>query len=383
MDQATVIKVALDKISDQVHVEVGELKARLLAAEQLIASGGRSDRGFSSADSIGTRAAGALAEDQAFMLAASSAARGMKTSPLVARVNVDGGLRAALVGEGGSSTGASSTVPGAPSRGVMVGQAQRPLTLLDVLPSRPVTGDAVESIRIHTSSDADYQLEHGAAKKELDFEGDPIRSEIATVAGWTAASRQVLADHVALQATVDRVIRGKVLSKLEREIVRGAGGPGEIDGLWSIATPFVPSSSVHAENRADRIGEALMVMDAAGYSPSIVVLHPEDWFRLLVTKDQDDGYLFGSPSAPLAPSLWSRTVVTSSSLEIGDGLVIDPAHVTILDREQLSVQVSNQHADFFTRNLVAILAELRAGLEVTDALAVLKFDFDGIAASEA
>lgn len=51
-------------------------------------------------------------------------------------------------------------------------------------------------------------------------------------------------------------------------------------------------------------------------------------------------------------------------------------HVSVLDREQPSVMLSNSHKDYFTRNLVAILGELRAGLEVRDGFAVYRMDLN-------
>ena len=60
----------------------------------------------------------------------------------------------------------------------------------------------------------------------------------------------------------------------------------------------------------------------------------------------------------------------------GKALIIDTSFVTLLDREQINVLLSNSHEDFFIRNLVAILGELRAGLEVTDLQAVYRVDLD-------
>ena len=100
-----------------------------------------------------------------------------------------------------------------------------------------------------------------------------------------------------------------------------------------------------------------------------------------MSKSEDGEYLFGSPTAPMGEVFWNGTVVASPSVPEGEGLTIDTRFTTVLDREQMSIMVSNTHKDYFTRNLVAILGEMRAGLEVTDARAVYQFDFDGEASS--
>lgn len=59
---------------------------------------------------------------------------------------------------------------------------------------------------------------------------------------------------------------------------------------------------------------------------------------------------------------------------------IDASLVTVLDREQMSVVLSDTHAEYSVCNLVAILGELRAGLKILDTAAVRKFDLPPIVA---
>ena len=137
------------------------------------------------------------------------------------------------------------------------------------------------------------------------------------------------------------------------------------------ATAYAP---VVGETVADIIGEALQAQSNDGYQPNLVLMNPLDWFRLQITRNNetDEEYLFGSPTLPLPPSLWNTRVVTPASMPAGTVLTIDTSFVTVLDREQMSVMASNTHADYFIRNLVAILGELRAGLEILDTRAVFK-----------
>jgi HK97 family phage major capsid protein len=52
---------------------------------------------------------------------------------------------------------------------------------------------------------------------------------------------------------------------------------------------------------------------------------------------------------------------------------------TLYDRWTPRVEVSTEHADFFTRNLVAILAEQRLALAVKQAAALTYGDFGNVA----
>lgn len=357
---------AVSGFKARVDEHTAELNARMQTLEQIVAKHDTqgSGRFMSGAGAgIAAQALDGLREDGGFR---HLAAGNMGT----ARITVPASISAALTQGSGTSSG------GMPSRiedGGIAAPVARPLALLDVLPRRPVTSDTVDFVQIRGDAEAGEQLIEGDEKQQIDLEGVPVRVEIATVAGWSPASKQVLSDHAGLQAVINTTLTNKVMAKLERLIIQGGTGSNasRIEGLLSQAIPFVPTV---AQNQADVLGEAVASMRDAGYSPSIIVLNALDWFALQTIKTNDDAYVMGNPAAPAAPALWGCAVVLSSSLQRGDALVIDPNHVSILDREAASVMVSNSHADYFTRNLVAVLAELRAGLEVRDTGALRLID---------
>lgn len=291
-----------------------------------------------------------------------------------ARATLSAGIKAALTNDQGTSNGG---LPNQPERRGIVGQVLAPLNLLQALPSRPVSADSVEFIQLNTNGEAGIQAVEGDEKQNLDFDGTLVKASIATIAGHTTASRQVLADHAALQGQIDRTLRGKVLAKLENQLINGDGTNGSILGLIPQSTIFVSTTPIQALNALDLVGEAQARMRSNGYNPAMVIINPMDWFSMTVTKTTDNDYLFGSPVTPATPSLWGATVVQSSAMPEGSILVVDPAFVTVLDRQKTDVMVSTSHKDYFTRNLVLILSECRAGLEVLDGFAVYQLSLDG------
>lgn len=370
---APLIRASADK-TNVLEQRVNEVAANLQAAEQRLAMISNSGGGIVAhqVPSVGASLVQRIEAGEADGFAALREGNSPK-----ARLKLDASIRAALTRGGGSSEG--GTMPSQPETGAVYGGPVRRLSLLEALPSRPTTRDAVEFVRITASDNAGVQFPEGTEKAEIDLEPDLVRAEIATVAGHTTASKQVLADTEALSAVVDRVMRGKVSSKAEGELVNGAGGPGHVEGLLTQAPTFVPTI---ATEPADIIGECLASMEDDGYTVGFVLLNPLDWFALQTERATPGGeYLFGSPAAPLAPSLWNRPVVLSSSVPRGTGVAVDPAYVTLLDRQQVTVEASEHHKDNFTKNLVTIRAEARIGLEVTDQWALRKFDLTPVASS--
>jgi HK97 family phage major capsid protein len=282
------------------------------------------------------------------------------------------GIKALLVNDDGMASSDEFTFPSQPERRGVVLRPQRPLRLLEALPSRPTGADSIEFIQLHSDDSAASQQGEGAEKANLDFEGLLVKARIETIAGHTTASKQVLSDHAALLAGLRMVMNGKCLSELERQLIVGDGSDHTIVGMLSQSTVFVPTI---ASQPADVIGESLTAQANAGYSPNLVVLNPMDWFELQITRTAtDEEYLFGSPTAPIAPSLWNTPVVATPSMPRGTALTIDTSYVTVIDREQPNMTVSNSHKDYFTRNLVLLLGELRAGLEVLDSWAIYQVD---------
>lgn len=366
------IKAELDNLRERVVEPIHDLQARMQHTEQMLAKMGTEGvhiaNGASSAPSIGRQVTAKMAEDSDYQAASEAVSRGMKPGRMSCRVNLDGSIRAALVNEGRGNVG-DTEYPRFIERNSNVPLVLPRLRLLDALPSRPVTGDAVEFIQLTATGEAAEQVLEGDLKAEIDMEGTLHTANIATIAAWTSASRQVLSDTNGLASKIDTLIRYKVLGKLEGLLVNGVGGNGKILGLIPQATAFAPTIG---QKPADRIGESLVSQAEDGYQPNLVVMNPLDWFRLQITRTNttDDEYVFGSPTSPIAPSLWNTTVVATPHMTEGQALTIDTSFVTVLDRQQASVLVATEHADYFVRNLIAILGELRAGLEVTDTRAV-------------
>ncbi len=365
------VGVNLSAYRESTDRSLTEFAGRIQSVEQTVAKGGGVSQPAGAGPNIGATAVQQITEDGSYRAAAEQASRGMKVSRFDARVNVDGSIRAALTNGGNGNTGDTAYPTWSERRPGVYGPVIPAPRLLDVLPSRKTSSDAVEYIKLSVTGDAAEQEHEGDPKAELDFEGDLETASIVTVAGWTTASKQVLGDAAGLQAAINRTINLKVLSRLENRIINGPGGQGKINGLLNQAPVFNPTIGV---TPVDVIGEALTLLNTNGYQPNLVVINPLDFFKYIqIVKNEETGeYLFGDPTSPQGAVIWNTVVVPTPAMPNGRVLVLDTSVTTVLDREQMSIAISNSHADYFIRNLVAILGELRAGLEVIDTNAMLQ-----------
>ncbi|MNZ25672.1 Phage capsid family protein [compost metagenome] len=246
---------------------------------------------------------------------------------------------------------------------------RRRLSLLNILPFLVVSTGTFEYLKLsgYTNSAA-FQLEEGAEKAQGNVPTVVEQSQIATVAHWCQASVQVLDDAPALAQQVGSLMEYGLLAKLEAEIVSGTAGQGKIKGLVDHAIDFVVTGT---PTPADAIGQAATSMEADGWSPGLILLNPADWFGIASARDTAGQYVLGSPRDPSPAGLWNVPVVTTPSLAKGTALVIDPAQVAVLDRMSPTLLASREANGGFTKNMVTILAELRAGLAVFAEGAVL------------
>jgi HK97 family phage major capsid protein len=150
---------------------------------------------------------------------------------------------------------------------------QRPLTLLDFLPSIPISASKYEYVQISRTNNANVQQDEGDQKPETEFDSELVDASIATVAHWTQASRQVLSDSPQLGTMLRNVLAVDAFTKFETLLISGNGTTDKIDGLVNQATVLMTSGSI----APDVISSGLGIMFNNGYPASVVVMNPLDW----------------------------------------------------------------------------------------------------------
>lgn len=351
--------------------DIASVNSRMNAIEQeLVAQGGIAPRSGARSGGMGSALRAAISDDASFEHLAA-------WNQGTARLTLDGlSIQSALVNEPYDPSPSTNTgMPSQPERGGIVGPVIAQPRLLNFLRTRPVTADSVEFVQLSTTDDVGYQEGEGAEKLELIFDGTKRRANIATIAGHTTVSRQVLGDHAALSGVIDSVLRAKLLNKLSFEIINGNGvtdGVGEAFHIAGLTVQGTVMTLPVSATFADRVGEAVVRQSNLGFQPGLIVINPLTWFTEIGTAktETEKAYLFGSPASPIPPALWNLPVALEPGLPQDYALVLDLNYITVLDRERPSVLLSNSHGNNFTKNLVTVLGELRAGLELLDAGAV-------------
>ena len=237
--------------------------------------------------------------------------------------------------------------------------AQPRLPLRSILPAFGTVSNLVEFPReVSRTGAPDYQWPEATDKQQGDFQYNLIQCPISTLAFWVAASRQVIDDSTALTGYINNRLVYLLEAKVEHELLFGDGASGHINGLCTQATPLSGAPSDLLTGTA----EALSQLSALGYVGDFIVTSLTDYWTARQLKSTIGTYLIGDPLNPLPPTLWGLTVSLSPAMPTGKFLVGVSRECAIANRQTATLEISREHANFFTQNLIAILCEERLTL---------------------
>jgi HK97 family phage major capsid protein len=293
---------------------------------------------------------------------------------------------------------------GSVQRDAMITQPMRTKRVRDLFPVRTTTAAVIEYFRqlgFTTPIQEGYGYAAGvnsastiaernggnnafALKPQSSFSFVGEQAPVRTLAHWEAAHRNVLADEPQLRSIIDNELMYGLRLLEDNQILNGDGAGENLLGVLN--TPNIQTYAWSdgatlpvADTKADAIRRAATLSFLAYYEPSGVVLHPNDWEDIELTKDEQGQYLIAvSVAMGGEPRVWRMPVIDTPAMTEGTGLVgAFGTAAQLYDREQASIRISEQHSDFFVRNAIVILAEQRLALAVKRPEAFVSIDFDG------
>lgn len=276
----------------------------------------------------------------------------------------------------------------------MVTMPQRKRRVRDLFPVRTTTAAVIEYFRqtgyvsgVPTGNNAATVAERDggdyAAKPQstLSFRGE--QSPVRTIAHWESAHRNTLADEPQLRAIIDNELLYGLRLAEDDQILNGDGtgenllGVLETDDIQSYSWSSGALTPV-PDNKCDAIRRAATLAFLANYEPTGVVVHPNDWEDMELTKNTQGSYLLAvSMNTGADQRIWRIPVIDTPAIDEGTALVgAFGTGAQLYDREQATIRISEQHADFFIRNAIVILAEERLALAVKRPESFVKVTFD-------
>lgn len=262
----------------------------------------------------------------------------------------------------------------------------RPLTILDLITIGQTDSDLIEYIRMlsftnnaaavpEAISTADIgggagqvTAIQGGQKPESAMAFEIVQEAVSTLAHWVPATKRALADAGQLRTIIDGHLRWGLGDVVERQIIAGDGVGDNLLGL--LEQTGMNSIGAGTASHADKIHMAKTQIRLDGYIASGVAMNPMDAEEIWLSRDGSGGapntgaYLFGNPNQMGPRTLWGMPVAESAAIPQGTAIVGAFEAAIFWLREGTQIMASDSHRDWFTRNMVAILAEMRGGFGV-------------------
>lgn len=295
----------------------------------------------------------------------------------------------ALITGGGATSGAPFIQR--EQTGILESLGRRPLSIRDLVAVRRTGSDAIEYVAqtSHTNAAAPVpeatsaagptytaNTTTGAVTVTLDPNGgykpegawayERRTATVKTIAEWVPATKRALADVAQLEGLINDELVADLAEAEEAQILSGSGAGENLTGILN--TSGIQTQARGTDDIFAAVRRAITRARTTGrVAPSAVVLNPVQVEQIDLTREGGTtGAYFGAgPQAFGVRTLWGVPIVESEAMPAGTGLVGDFTKAVLWDREQATVTMTDSHADFFIRNLVAILAEERVAFAVT------------------
>lgn len=295
---------------------------------------------------------------------------------------------------GGEQTSAGAFVT-PEQTGIIEMLGRRPLTIRDLVSVRKTGSDAVEYVRqvSHTNAAAPvaeatssaaptHNITTGAQiinpaggyapEGSWAFERKTVN--VKTIAEWVPATKRALSDAAQLEGLINDELRADIAETEELQILTGNGVGENLTGILSTSGVQTQAfdtdlfvSVRRALTKARTVGRVI---------PTGIAMNPVDVETVDLARESGSTgkFVSGGPFSMGPRTLWGVPVLESEGVAAGESLLGDFSKAVLWDREQTSISITDSHADFFIRDLVAVLAQERVAFGVTRPSAFVKVD---------
>ena len=272
-------------------------------------------------------------------------------------------------------TGLDSTSAGvfvvADQTGIYEQIGRYPTVLRDLISIRQTTSDVVEYVRqtaqvtqAAPTPEANVKYVTGATgeisgeKPQGTMAFERVSETVKCIAVYVGATKRALADASQIRGIIDQELREDLVDCLEDQLFNGNGVGENFTGLTNQAGTLVQAFNTDILTTTRQALTTLLV--TGRQIPTAWTFSPTDWETVELLQDAENRYYWGGPLAQGPPRMWGVPVVQSFHQTAGSAWLANWRKAVLWDREQATITATDSHDDWFIRNMVAILAEMRA-----------------------
>lgn len=248
----------------------------------------------------------------------------------------------------------------------------KPLTVRQLFAQGTMANASVTYLVEKTATNGADAVAEGGLKPASDLSLDQVTEAAKKIATILKGSDEALEDVEFAASYIDGRLRLFVEQKEEDELLNGPGTGAHLTGIMN-RSGLAPALARGTDSIPDALFKQMTAIRTTAFvDPTAAILSHTDWQTVRLSKDANGQYLAGGPwgqaygnAAPITPTLWGVPVVATPAMAAGTALVgAFRTAAQVLQRSNLTVEVTNTDQDDFIHNRVTWRAEERLALAV-------------------
>ena len=263
-----------------------------------------------------------------------------------------------------------------------VPDAQRPIQVIDAIPSFPTTQHSVKYMEETTFTSTAAEILEGAASPEAALALTEQTESIRKISEHIPVTEEQLEDEGQVRSYLTRRLPFMVRQRLDAQLINGNGTAPNLSGILA-RTGLGTKSFVRASSKLVKPFNTILqaktdVVLTGRAMASHAFLHHSLWEALALQESTAGGYYLGSPATDFNLRVWGLPVVLTDHLSIvklkSAGIVGDFVNYSdIAVRKDMTIEFGLS-ADDFLKGQIRIKASVRVGLLVYRPAAFVKLD---------
>lgn len=259
-----------------------------------------------------------------------------------------------------------------PMRETEIGKTPvRPLLLSQIIQWGTTTSNTIDWVEIEGKTNGSAMRAEGSVMGQGDLKYQEFSTKCQSLSEYMIVSNESLKDANFLASEIQTELYSDLELLLDDQLLNGDGTSNNLTGIETIATAFAAgsfASSVDDANEADVLRVAIHNIKKAGagrFMPDYILMNDTDLTKLDLLKDSTTGNYIDVPFySAEGESVKRIPIISNEGIDAGDYLVGDFKRAKGFVRDQLSVNIYDQHASTAISNLATIVGNMRVGFRV-------------------
>ena len=239
---------------------------------------------------------------------------------------------------------------------------QRPVQLLDLLPIIRISTSGYSFMEETTFTNNVSAKAEGASLVESALVLTEKSAKVEKLGTYIAVTDEQLMDQMGARDYLNMRIPDMVRQEVDKQVLQGTGVTPNIQGLYTLASALGQAKTAAITLLDTYLKARTLIRKNVYMAPNAVLVSPDEYERLLLQKDADGRYLFGSPFTMGERTVWGIRIVENDALTANTAFMgAFSSQCALIMREDVQLQVG-LIADQFIQNVRTVKAYMRCAM---------------------